>query len=138
MPIGGQASDTGITIRAIAIDQASGRLRAIAAEVRMLPSQFSQVGAALKGFALKVALPAISARALASAAISEMGDRASDALTRASDAIKSGWQSMIGDVVLWIESCFGPLPDIAANIANHIIIAFKDVRYSWAEENALP
>lgn len=81
---------------------------------------------------LAAAYPAVSEEAV------NAGDRASDALTRASDASKAGWQSMIGDVVLWIESCFGPLPDVAANIANHIIIAFKDVRYSWAEENALP
>ena len=67
------------------------------------------------------AYPAISEEA------AQAGDRASDALTKASDAIKAGWQSMLGDLIIGFEATFGPLPEVAQTIANGIVATFKFV-----------
>lgn len=240
---------TGITIRIAAVDLATNRLRAVAAEARMLPSHFSQAGAALRNFGIRIALPAVAIRQFAKScadavrwmsalsdraadagvssawmqkmagAMKEVGvrgasfemlaqsmqhmtratgeigeagfakvlgtaakigneaerldfltkafgrtagasfaaivrggdeamakllqtagtypavgdasvnaaDRAADALTRASDAIKAGWGELVANLVQWIEGSFGPLPEIAEAIAQGIMKTFKRV-----------
>ena len=60
-------------------------------------------------------------------AAAQGGDRAADAMARASDAIKASWQQMCGDAVIRFEAAFGPLPEIAASIARGIMIAFKAI-----------
>lgn len=60
-------------------------------------------------------------------AAAKAGDRAADAMARASDAIKAGWGEMCTQVVLWIENTWGPLPQVAQDIANGILYAFKGV-----------
>ena len=60
-------------------------------------------------------------------AAAQAGDRAADARARASDAIKAGWFEMLGNLVIGFENTFGPLPEVAAKVANGILAAFKFV-----------
>ena len=60
-------------------------------------------------------------------AAAQAGDRAADAMARASDAIKAGWSEMLGNLVIGFENTFGPLPEVAAKVANGILAAFKFV-----------
>ena len=85
MTTGGQTGDTGILIRIGAVDLATNKIRAVAAEARMLPAHFSQIGGALKNFGLKFVLPVYSLSKLAQSAaatireLSVLTDRANDA-----------------------------------------------------------
>lgn len=60
-------------------------------------------------------------------AAAQAGDRAADAMSRASGAIKAGWGEMCAQVVFWIESTWGPLPQVAQKISTGILYAFKGV-----------
>lgn len=55
------------------------------------------------------------------------GDRAADAMSRAADAIKAGWGEMCTQLVFWMESVFGPLPEAAAKAARGVMYALKAI-----------
>ena len=114
----GQASRLGSEQeRLVFLSQAFGRQQgaAFAALVR------EGDGAIAKFVELAAEYPAVSdAAAMA-------GDRAADAMARATDAIKAAWGETVAQIIVWIEDTFGPLPEIAADAAQGIMVAIKAV-----------
>lgn len=60
-------------------------------------------------------------------AAAQAGDRAADAMARATDQIKAAWGESLSAVIAWIEASFGPLPEVAAKVTQSVIDIFSAI-----------